>query len=39
MHYRQKNLLAEVPGLGDFETIYQNILQALHHVKGREAIK
>lgn len=28
-HYRKKGLLVEVPGLGNFETIYQNILQAL----------
>jgi adenylate kinase len=33
-HYRKKGLLIEVPGLGDFETIYGNIIQALQHKIG-----
>jgi adenylate kinase len=28
-HYRKKGLLIEVPGMGDFETIYSNIVQTL----------
>lgn len=32
-YYRQQGLLLEVPGLGDFESIYQNIHQALKHIK------
>jgi adenylate kinase len=35
--YRKAGLLIEVPGLGDFETIYQNIVQALNHKKNQRA--
>jgi len=34
-YYRKIGLLIEVPGLGDFETIYQNIIHALNHKKGQ----
>jgi adenylate kinase len=30
-HYRQRGLLREVPGFGDVDTIYQNILKAVKH--------
>ena len=30
-HYRNRGLLIEVPGMGDFETIYGNIVNALKH--------
>jgi len=29
-HYRERGLLIEVPGTGDIETIYRNIVAALH---------
>jgi adenylate kinase len=34
-HYRKKGLLIEVPGMGDFETIYSNIVEALNHKNGQ----